>query len=725
MNSYNLLINGSWFYFIILAILAIALSIFAYSRTIPVISNFKKKILVSLRSLGLLLLLIILFEPVFKTQFVKEYPPSVSVLFDNSKSMKEMENHKSKFDLYLSAVENSNIQNFDDKIISSFGFNVNDLNIANSENPFDSLLFNEEKTDLDLAFRNKSNINENIQAKIIITDGNFNSGKNPIYEAEKSSIPIYTVGIGDTSLVQDIIVENIITNEIAYLNNPIPVNVNFSTKGYNNDSLELILKENGIELARQMIYTNNSRNDYSALFEYLPKKSGDRKLEAIIKPLENEINKKNNKTSAFVKILENKKQISIFAAAPSPDVSFISKSLADVEGIKLNKYIQKAGANFYITPNQKSFAETDVFVLIGFPNVYTPANILNSIKTELSKGKSLLLISAFNTDYSNLNILKEYLPFDVVSNNNREYQATAILNERELTHPSIRIKGDGSEESLWNNLPPIFRTEIFTKPKPNSKTLMSFKVNNVVLNEPLILSNKTSNNRVMAVLAYGLFRWKLMEKGRNEAKGNYTDFNLYDHFIQNSIKWLSVNEKNKQVNIKTNKKRYTSSEKVQIIAQIYDEAYNTLDDAEVNVRLKSKEDDRDLVLNSIGNGRYIANLEGLSSGDYTFEGIVKFNGKNLGKDQGRFDVGEINLEYTEMGMNIHLLKEIANSTGGKFYYNNNTESLLDDIQSHKNFEPKSKTISSEIAIWNLPYLLILSIIAFSLEWFIRKKTGMV
>lgn len=649
----------------------------------------------------------------------------ISVLFDNSKSMKEHENHIFKHDNYVSAVTNSKLNNYDNKIISSFGFNVNNISNANSDNPFDSLLFNEEKTDIALAVRNRAKKDENIQATVIFTDGNFNNGKNPIYEAEKSSTPIYTVGIGDTSLVQDIIVENIITNEIAYLNNPIPVNVNFSTKGYNNDSLELILKENGAEIAKQIIYTNDNRNDYSALFEYLPKQSGDRKLEAIINPLETEINKKNNKTSTFVKILENKKQISIFTGAPSPDVSFISKSLENVDGIKLNKYIQKAGANFYNSPNQKSFTETDVFVLIGFPNVYTPSNVLNLIKTELKKGKSLLLISAFNTDYPNLNILSEYLPFDIVSNNNREYQATAILNERELTHPSIRVKGDGSEEDLWNNLPPIFRTEIFTKPKASSKTLMSFKVNNVVLNEPLIISNKTSNNRVMAVLAYGLYRWKLMEKGRNEAKGNYSEINLYDHFIQNSIKWLSVNEKNKQVNIKSNKKRYTSNENVQIIAQVYDEAYNTLDDAEVNVRLKSNDDDRDIVLNSIGNGRYIATLEGLSSGDYTFDGTVKYNGKVLGKDQGRFDIGEINLEYTEMGMNIDLLKEIANSTGGKFYYNNNTESLLEEIQAQNRFKSKSKTISSEIAIWNLPYLLILSIIAFSLEWYIRKKTGMV
>jgi len=720
MNSYQLLLNSSWFYLIILSIVAVILSYFAYSRTIPPISIGKRNLLISLRSIGLILLILMLFEPIYQSISGVEFPPKISVLYDNSQSMKELNDYQSKYDNYQKAIQNSKLSEFDDKIISSFGFTLNNNIIL------DSILYNEEKTDISLALRLDNNDkNENIKATVIFSDGNFNTGKNPIYLAEKYVKPIYTVGIGDTNQVKDIILESIITNEIAYLNNPVPINVNFRIKGYFSDTLELILSDNGKELGKQRIEIYEGKTEYSAIFEYKPSIAGDRKIQAFIRPLESEITNKNNISSEYIKVIENKKRISIFSGSPSSDISFLIKSLNKMEGIKLSKYIQKSGSNFYNSPNSKDYKETDVFILCGFPNVYTPASILEKIKNELKKGKSLLFISSFDIDYKSLKILEEYLPFDIISNNNREYMASIILNENELSHPSIRLERNGEEAELWNNLPPIYRTEIFTKAKLTANTLMSFKVNNVVLDEPLFISNNLNNRRSMAVLAYGLYRWKLMDLARNTAKGKFDQVDLYDHLIQNSIKWLSVNEKSKQVKIRTNKKRYTNNEKVQLIAEVYDGAYNSLDDAEVKANIISKEDNREITLNSIGNGRYISEIEGLIAGDYRYSGKAIFNNKTLGSDAGRFDVGEVNLEFTEMNMNIELLKEIAELSGGKFYFNENTENLLSDIEENQNFKSKNRTIRSELAIWNLPFLLLLSILSFSFEWYIRKKTGMV
>ena len=86
MNTYNLAISGSWWILILLFAAAFALSYWAYKRTIPQISGKKKSLLIGLRTLGLLLLLFALFEPIYSV--VRSYidEPHTAILLDNSVS---------------------------------------------------------------------------------------------------------------------------------------------------------------------------------------------------------------------------------------------------------------------------------------------------------------------------------------------------------------------------------------------------------------------------------------------------------------------------------------------------------------------------------------------------------------------------------------------------------------------------------------------------------------
>ena len=56
----------------------------------------------------------------------------------------------------------------------------------------DALKFNGETTNLSEAVNqlNKRMIPDNVQAVILITDGNFTVGKNPLYDAEAMGIPM-------------------------------------------------------------------------------------------------------------------------------------------------------------------------------------------------------------------------------------------------------------------------------------------------------------------------------------------------------------------------------------------------------------------------------------------------------------------------------------------------------------------------------------------------------
>ena len=84
----------------------------------------------------------------------------------------------------------------------------------------------------------------------------------------------------------------------------------------------------------------------------------------------------------------------------------------------------------------------------------------------------------------------------------------------------------------------------------------------------------------------------------------------------------------------------------------------------------------------------------------------------------------MNAEFIETKMNKSLLQQLAAHTGGRYYNSKDIETLANDIQSLPNFRERLITHTAEIDLWNSWWMLGLAILLFTLEWFIRKRSGM-
>ncbi|MBI5324082.1 MAG: hypothetical protein HZB41_02170 [Ignavibacteriae bacterium] len=725
MNSYYLGITGPWWLTILLILFAVAFAIFSYRKTIPPISSSRKIVLITLRSIGLSLLLFIMFEPILTIIKGSSEPPKLVVLLDNSLSIAQSDAVGDRKILYKNAINNSDFssiekENFKTAIFGNEVYSPDEFSLK-------EINYKGQMTDISKAIKwvSSKSENENIQAVLLITDGAFNAGNNPIYDAEFLGKPIFTIGIGDSTQPKDVSIQSIITNENIYINNPIPVNVNIKVSGYNEGELNLKLLDNGSTIAEQKFTVNPDRKSFTAVFEYSPKQEGIRKLTATINSLNNEITNKNNSANEFVNVLKNKRKIAIFSGSINPDFSFVKNSFLAEKGVDVISFIQKKGSEFYDRqPNETDVKDAEMIVLIGFPISETPANVIQIIKKELEKGKPLLFIASQFLDYNKLRALEEYLPFTTISSKPQEFLAIPDVKPEYASNPLLRVTGKDSDIDLWNQLPPVFRTETFVKVKPESEIVSGLKVNNAPLKEPLILTRAFGNKKSVAFLCYGLFRWKLLGYASELSKGRTGTPDLLDIIIENSRKWLSTPQDNKQVIIRTTKKLYTNNETVEFLGQIYDAANTPIENANVLVKVSGGNQERDLTLTSIGNGRYSGKLDGLSESDYYFSGTAINNGNKIGSDKGRFNVGQIALEFQDLRMNSSLLRTISDRTGGKFYLPENAKSFLKDLENLKNFKPKSVTIRNESALWNLPLFLIISILCFGIEWFLRKRAGM-
>ena len=630
----------------------------------------------------------------------------------------------SREEVYKNALNNLNLNELDESqlITAKFSDGVEKIDDFHP----DSLDFQGVETNISNVVKYTSDITdkENIQANIFITDGAFNSGGNPVYDIQKYDKPIYVIGIGDTNVPRDISIRSIISNELGYIENPMPINVNINANGFEDIEKSVELFENGKKIDEQTLLLNKGNNQYSLIFEYIPKSEGIQKITARINPESEEISTENNEKSNFIRILKSKKKIAIFAGSPNPDLSFIKKELLQDKNREVFTYAQKSASAFYNEPTGEALAESEVIILIDFPIQSTPASAMNLIKEQLKNNKPLMFIAGKNTDYAKLRSLEDYLPFKTISTNKQEYLASPDVDSYSIASSLLRIEGDDSDIDIWNTLPPIFKTETFVQVKPESELVAGSKVNNTKIQEPLILTRSFQGQKSIAVLGYGLYRWKLMGYAGEKAKGKENTIDVYSFFVNNSIKWLSVDTRKKLFTIRAVKSQFTGNEPVEIFSEVYDASYNPVENANVSARIVSGNQQRDINLIHKGNGRYTAVIEGLSSGDHTIEGRATLKNKLIGTDEDRFSVGDLALEYTTLTMNKNLLELIAERTGGEFKHQDGN-GIIEQIKALPNFKEKNITVTSEIALWSLPWILGVAILLFSIEWFMRKRAGMI
>ena len=77
-------------------------------------------------------------------------------------------------------------------------------------------------------------------------------------------------------------------------------------------------------------------------------------------------------------------------------------------------------------------------------------------------------------------------------------------------------------------------------------------------------------------------------------------------------------------------------------------------------------------------------------------------------------------EYFDSAMRAPLLRRIAEETGGRFYTPDTVSALPEDIT----FTGSGVTLIEELALWDMPVLLLLLFVLIGGEWTYRRARGL-
>jgi len=152
--------------------------------------------------------------------------------------------------------------------------------------------------------------------------------------------------------------------------------------------------------------------------------------------------------------------------------------------------------------------------------------------------------------------------------------------------------------------------------------------------------------------------------------------------------------------------------------------FNPLQDAKVIVNLSSANVKEVIELDPAGNGIYEAVFESNKSGDYSFTGDAVVDGKKIGSDKGTFNIGEVDVELLNPVMDYGLLSGLSYETKGKIFLPDEQQQLFNILKERIKNTTDIKITENEYSLWSNEWLLVLVILFFAMEWFIRKQSGM-
>ena len=207
-----------------------------------------------------------------------------------------------------------------------------------------------------------------------------------------------------------------------------------------------------------------------------------------------------------------------------------------------------------------------------------------------------------------------------------------------------------------------------------SEVVIAQQVGMQVTTKPIILINETNVSKLAFITAEGFWKWKLYDYANT--KNNIA----FDELFSKLTQYLVLQEDKSKFRIDY-KKQFAQNSNIYFEASLYNESYELINDKEISIVIQNEKGDEFDYEFSKSLERYNLNVGVLDIGKYTF--LAKVKGSELIR-RGSFDVRAIQLEQLYTVANHKLLFQLANNSGGKLFYPNQSDKIITTIKKSKN-----------------------------------------
>lgn len=596
---------------------------------------------------------------------------------------------------------------------------------------------------------------------VLLTDGADRSGTDIAklaLQTRERKLPIHTVGIGSEAGTDDLELVKVDVPRTAEEDFPVEMWATVKRRGYKGKKVNLQLTNNGRILTSLPVDmdkveprgTSKETRTVRVPIKFTPRQPGTQRygVHVLLDTNADEAVPQNNTKTFLLKVAPSKRVKILFVdGKPRQEFKHIKRALKEDPNIQLTDRFLKNDSEYggtqtgtepvfndYYPDSKEALFYFDA-IIIG--NVaashFTKQELENTVEFVRTRGGGLLMLGGAES-LGNHELAESYLNTPI---------AQLLPVELELGSPppppaprgrasregyQLQLTPDGKVEPLmaladtpgenlarWESQKPLLGYSKVKRAKPGALVLAEHPTERNQFGKRILLATQNYNaGRVMVFTPNSSWRWQMLQSHQDES---------HQRFWRQVAKWLTTAPK-EHLKLHIAKTAYTLKEPVVIEVTATDQGFEPTNQAKLRTVIvdetgKRKELRLEQVLGEDGlySARFIPNRYG----EYTVTATGTLNSESLGEQQSLFEVKPSYAEFSNAELNVALLKALAEGSGGKYYPLEEASQLVQQIPL---VESATSTIT-DVDIWDMPLIFGLLLAMLGLEWFVRKRVGLV
>lgn len=738
--------------------------------------------LLGLRLAALLFVSLTLFRVTAIYTETQKLSATVMILLDTSESMTVPDElgGKTRYETALKALEDAipSLQKIENRCeVKAFGFDeqLYPLEIEKGRIiPPEKPIGRETAIGYSMDQLQMSSSGKRILATVLLSDGTQRSRpprdslpQDAVLRFRDMNQPFYALRLGKPGLsnTKDIAVRDLIVNDTVFLNNELVVSGHVRISGYVNQYIPLKFlfeKTPGgtlEEIETKEIMVTEDGETVPFKFSYVPEKAGLCKLEVRVPQQPQELIGTNNSISTFVRVLDGGLKVLYIEGAPRFEQKFIMMALDSSPDINVDflpfgtdSIVRKGAQNktpaeriVEATGKRESFldkyfkpGEYMVYILGDVDSDAFKREELDALRKRVEEqGAGIMFLGGLQSYAPGGYYDKPIEPLYPIQLRREERQPyggavredvhipgpiRVLPTEIGKSHYLLKFSNNSVRNlEIWNAFPELSGANRLEGEKGGAIRLLETSNR-----QPILISQNRGNGRVLASALDSTWQWRL---------GGFV--NEHTRFWRQTVLWLAKMDDALSGDcwITLDKKRFQASEAVKFKINLQGPDGEFVKNASASATIlypNGREEPIPLFdEDGVPGGSFRMTDE---VGDYTINASA-FNPLDTGSGErsgsqpetkyasARFTVLDRNIELENPIAETKLLESLTNVTGGRTVPPEQLGSLLEEI-SQKSMDLVERRETKRTLYDSWPFLL--SFIAIlSVEWFLRKKWGLV
>jgi hypothetical protein len=569
---------------------------------------------------------------------------------------------------------------------------------------------------------------------IVLSDGGNNLGEDPVDVADaarQQRLPISTMGFGDPTPTKDVALLSVLADDVVRSHNAVSVYAALTQRGYPGKTVTLTLRRGGEQIARQSLRLGPNGRKQEVRFTYVPEHAGRFYYTVSVSPQPDEVTLANNRRGFVQTVIDKKLKVLFVENEPRYEYRYLRNAILRDKSLEFACLLLQ-GDNAStggegnlpirsVPADEKTLFDYDMVILGDVPRAaFSDAQLAALRRFVEDRGGSLLVIAG-----------EQHMPFEFAGTPLEAVLPVEIASVPNpvLTDDPFRIEltPEGRRSTImmleddplvsahvWEHLPGMYWAAGVPRARPGA-TVYAVHPTRRNASGPYVLMAAqpfgAGKSYIQLVDSTYLWRWRVGDRY----------FYRYWGQVLRSLTPKELPGNSHLVQLNADRNSYRLGETVTLNARLLDAYYHPLRVPAATAEIRSEEGPIQRITLQATPG-----APGLYTAQYQPERVGRFSvtlaspADPRAKAGAGFLVESLALERQKPELDETLLKRMAAAGGGRYYVPTAIDAWVKSLSDR----PLSVRNEQEVELWDRPLLLFILIGALSLEWIVRKRSGL-